>query len=306
VRIDEDHLPADEVTGDSAPFERPAGLAGLVDEWLLWIEHRAERHRTTVLAVVVLMIGVGIGWSWLSAGERSAVEDAIPFAPQADGIAGPAGSADGATVPSGDAEGSAGARGAASAAPSSGVEAGDRSDLGPDSDGDSAASSSGQPPQAPLVLHVVGAVARPGLVEVAPGARVAEAIEAAGGAHADADLDRLNLAAPVVDGMQIRVPSIGDGNTAEGERTSGEGGPLIQLPPRLDANPPTGPVVGPVDLNADPAGRLESLPGVGPATAAAIIEWRDQHGPFVVVDDLLDVPGIGPAKLAAIRDLVEV
>jgi competence protein ComEA len=64
--------------------------------------------------------------------------------------------------------------------------------------------------------------------------------------------------------------------------------------------------VGPVDLNADPAGRLESLPGVGPATAAAIIEWRDQHGPFVVVDDLLDVPGIGPAKLAAIRDLVEV
>lgn len=148
-------------------------------------------------------------------------------------------------------------------------------------------------------MHVVGAVARPGLVELAADARVADAILAAGGATPAADVQRLNLATPLADGMQIRVPALDDGDA----------GPLIVAPAvtvgaaglgSAGADPPG----QPVDLNAASAAELDRLPGVGPAIAAAIITWREDHGGFAVVDDLLLVPGIGPAKLEAIRDLV--
>lgn len=138
---------------------------------------------------------------------------------------------------------------------------------------------------ASLLVHVAGAVARPGVYELAGDDRVLDAIGEAGGALPDADLDQLNLAAPLSDGVQIRVP-------AEGEI--------------LPTSSPANSVTGPVDLNRASAIELETLPGVGPSTAAAIASWRDEHGPFVVVDDLLAVPGIGPAKLSAIIDLVVV
>lgn len=137
----------------------------------------------------------------------------------------------------------------------------------------------------PVVIHVAGAVARPGVYELASDKRVLDAIEAAGGALADADLDQLNLASPLADGIQLRVPLVGE-----------------VLPAPMSAAAPA----GPIDLNRASSADLEALPGIGPATAAAIASWRDDNGPFSVVEDLLEVPGIGPAKLAALAELVVV
>lgn len=145
----------------------------------------------------------------------------------------------------------------------------------------------------PVLVHVVGAVAQPGVRELPAGARILDAVAAAGGATPDADLARLNLAAPVADGSQVRVP-------AAGEEIAG---PLVVAPPVVGDGGPAG-AAGPVDLNAATPAELEGLPGVGPATAAAIVAWRDANGPFVGVDQLLDVRGIGPAKFEALRDLV--
>ncbi len=146
-------------------------------------------------------------------------------------------------------------------------------------------------PQAVLV-HVVGAVARPGVVELDADRRIADAIEAAGGAADDADLAGLNLAAPLVDGSQIVVGRVGDDRLHV---------PVVTIGPAGDAD---GSPAGPVDLNLATAADLERLPGIGPATAANILTWRETSGPFRAVDDLLSVPGIGPAKLAALVDEV--
>lgn len=145
----------------------------------------------------------------------------------------------------------------------------------------------------PLVVHVVGAVRQPGVRELPPGSRILDAVSVAGGPTEDADLARLNLAAPVADGAQIRVPLLGEEPS----------GPLIVEPV------PPEPAIGtgaPVDLNAASAAELESLPGIGPATAAAVIAWRDANGTFTSVEQLLEVRGIGPGKLDAIRPLVTV
>ena len=139
-----------------------------------------------------------------------------------------------------------------------------------------------------VVAHVSGAVARPGLYTVGAGARVADLVTAAGGPAGDADLDRLNLAALVVDGAKVHVPTVG-----EPMPTTGPGGGA-------------GSLVGPLDLNTASEDELDELPGVGPATAAAIVQARTRGGPFRAVDDLLEVRGIGPAKLEAIRELVRV
>jgi competence protein ComEA len=147
-----------------------------------------------------------------------------------------------------------------------------------------------------LVLDVVGAVRRPGIVRVDAGARVADAITAAGGATTDADLVRLNLAAPVADGARIAVPAIG------GPAPPLDAGAISGGPPDAAG----GPAAGPVNVNTATAEQLDALPGVGPATAAAIVKEREAHGPFRSVDDLGRVRGIGPAKLAQLHDLVTV
>ena len=138
-----------------------------------------------------------------------------------------------------------------------------------------------------VVAHAAVAVVSPGVYELPPGARVADLLDAAGGPTPDADVDQLNLAAVVADGERVYVPRVGEIVVAA-SASSGAA------------------ETGPLDLNAATAEQLEELPGVGPATAAAIVAAREERGGFRSVDDLLDVRGIGPAKLEAIRDLVRV
>ena len=148
---------------------------------------------------------------------------------------------------------------------------------------------------ASIVVHAAGAVAVPGIHSLPPGSRVSDLLVAAGGPAPDADLDRVNLAAPVADGERVWFPRVGE--ELEPPVAAGSGG---------GASPGgTGPPA-PVDLNVATAEELDALPGIGPATAAAILEHRSSQGPFASVEDLLDVPGIGEAKLAQLRDLVTV
>jgi competence protein ComEA len=137
---------------------------------------------------------------------------------------------------------------------------------------------------AALVVHVVGAVHRPGLFHLKDGARVADAVARAGGPTRRADLSAVNLAAPLADGQQVIVPRRGPpGTTAAG----------------------TGAVPGAkVSLAIATVDQLDELPGIGPVTAQKIVDWRSSHGPFQSVDDLDDVPGIGPARIEQLRDLV--
>lgn len=146
------------------------------------------------------------------------------------------------------------------------------------------------------VVHVAGAVRRPGLVRLSGSPRVADAVEAAGGLRSDADLDRLNLAAPVSDGVRVFIPVVG----------APDPGPVATpAPTGGDAADPSSPEA-PVDLNSATADQLEELPGVGPSTSAAIIRYREESGRFGSVDELLEVRGIGPTKLEALRPMVTV
>jgi len=132
-----------------------------------------------------------------------------------------------------------------------------------------------------ITVHVAGAVLVPGVVRVAAGARVGEAIAAAGGARSDADLSRVNLAAPLADGQQLLVPTLSPEGGGEALGSDGR-----------------------VRVNLAGVEELETLPGVGPVLAARIVAYRTEHGPFAVVEDLLGVPGIGEGKLAALREAV--
>lgn len=143
-----------------------------------------------------------------------------------------------------------------------------------------------------VTVHVAGAVARPGVYTLPPGSLVNDAIVRAGGATRRADLDVVNLAAELADGSQVFVPEPGEQVPAASAMPVGSPAPSIP--------------VGPVNLNTATVEQLDTLPGVGPATASAIVLHREQSGPFASVDDLEAVPGIGPAKMEAVRELVSV
>ncbi len=142
----------------------------------------------------------------------------------------------------------------------------------------------------PVLVHVAGAVQRPGVVELVAGDRVADAIAAAGGVLPDASVVSLNLARPLVDGEQVVVPTA-SAATADGTPPAG-----------ADPHLPD----GRLDLNRATAAELEELPGVGPVLAGRIVAHRDEHGPFTEAVELRAVSGIGEATWASLRDLVGV
>lgn len=146
---------------------------------------------------------------------------------------------------------------------------------------------------ATIVVHVDGAVVRPGVHELRPGARVIDAIDAAAGLLDDADRTRLNLAAPVADGQRVWVPRVGEDEPAVV--------PLLGDSPSSDGD--AGSVI---DLNTADQAALETLPGIGPSIASAILRHREQEGRFERVEDLLEVAGIGPSRLAQLESLVVV
>ncbi len=264
--------------------DRIDDLADRFDGW---------RDRPVVVAAGVAAGLVVAALWWLGrTPPPAAVDAAIPFASAA-----PSASATDGTDPSGTA--GPGTVGSGTA----GLEAGE-----PETGGSGSPASTGSGGGAPaavevevVVVHVAGAVVAPGVYELPVSARVHDAIEAAGGAAPVADLDALNLAAPLVDGMQIRVPEPGETAAVMVLPDSAAGGGAAG-----GGAVGGGAAGGLVDLNRADADTLDTLPGVGPATAAAIVAHRDEHGPFAAVDDLEAVPGIGPAKLAAIADLVTV
>ena len=153
-------------------------------------------------------------------------------------------------------------------------------------DGSGAAAEVGT---APLLVHVLGAVARPGLVELSAGARVVDAVAAAGGFTAEADPAGVNLARPVVDGEQLVVLAVG------------------QAPPPSTGGASGGSAAGGdglVHLNTADVAALDTLPRIGPALAQRIIDWREANGPFTSVDQLLEVAGIGDAVFSGLADRV--
>lgn len=147
-----------------------------------------------------------------------------------------------------------------------------------------------------IVVHVVGAVREPGVIELPLGSRVVDAIAAARGPTDDAALAGVNLARELVDGEQLLVPTAEQ--LAAGTVPSNSGAAPGAAPGSLAG--------GLVNLNSADATELDSLPGIGPAIAARIIAWRDEYGPFRSVDELLAVSGIGEKTLDGFRDLVTV
>jgi competence protein ComEA len=153
--------------------------------------------------------------------------------------------------------------------------------------------SSAAPAGGSIVISVVGRVARPGLVTLRDGARVADALEATGGPMHGVKLGGLNLARRLTDGEQIYVgvptpPNAEPPAAAPGANASGSGAPGV----------------GPVDLNSASTTSLDTLPGVGPVTAQRIIDWRTEHGRFASVEQLREVDGIGPTRFDRLKDLV--
>jgi len=172
----------------------------------------------------------------------------------------------------------------------------------PASAGPSAATSSGSsagpaPSRTRVWVHVAGAVRRPGVVELPSGARVADAVRAAGGPTRSAQPASVNLARVVVDGEQVVVARRGESVAAAPGSPTGPDAPAAGA---------TAPPTGPVDLNTASIEALDTLPGIGPVLAQRILDWRTANGRFTAVDELGEVSGIGEATLADLRPVVTV
>jgi competence protein ComEA len=253
---------------DPLDVPRPQGLSSDFADRL-----RALRSDARVGAAVLLCVAIAAGVAWFRAGIAPSATAAAARVPAASGA---------------PADASGGSRPASGGAPST-------------TDGFATTSTT----SGAIVVDVVGAVRAAGVVSLPASARVIDAIRAAGGATAGADLSRLNLAAKLSDGARVAVPRAGenppaiDPNAVSGAVSGGDqsaGG----------ANPLSGGSAAPVDINTATVDQLEALPGIGPTLAGAIVQERERNGPFRSVADLTRVPGIGDGRLAQLRDLVSV
>ena len=154
------------------------------------------------------------------------------------------------------------------------------------------------PPDAPeIVVYVSGAVQYPGMYSLPSGCRVGDALEAAGGITSKADASRLNLAARLDDGEQVQVPE--KIRQAQGQESGSS------LDNAVSSGPATGePSGASVNINTATLEELDTLPGIGPATARKIIEYREANGPFQALEEIMNVPGIGPATFERIKDSI--
>lgn len=238
------------------------------------------RQRVAVVCIALLALAAA-GFLWLTAQPRAADPPPVSAAGSSgSGLVLPrAGAADGtgAGAGGGGGSGAAGSAGAAGAVGSPGMAAG-----------------------ATIAVDVVGRVRHPGLVRLAQGSRVADAVEAAGGTTAGAELEAVNLARKVVDGEQIRIPRHGEAPSAAGGAAPATGAAPAAGDPSGAGQPGV-----PIDLNTATAEQLDTLPGIGEVTANQIIAYRTEH-PFRSVDDLRQVPGIGDRRFDLLKDLVTV
>lgn len=160
-----------------------------------------------------------------------------------------------------------------------------------------------------LVVHVVGAVKKRGTIRMPAGSRVEDALRAQGGPLKDADLDAVNLAARLEDGTQLFIPKVGKSEEVAKVAVPYQGGGSNAY--RAKPTPLSGSSEGAstsggmVSLNSANQAQLESLPGIGPATAKKILDYRQAHGGFSSIEELMSVKGIGPKKLEAVRKLVK-
>lgn len=153
-----------------------------------------------------------------------------------------------------------------------------------------------------IKVHVAGYVEEEGMVELAEGARIADALEAAGGATLEADLSRVNLAYVLQDGQKIYIPSILEVEEEEAEEeyiTEGSGGVILEEEGEEEKN---NEAEGKVNINTATQTELETLNGIGPSTASKIIEYRKQNGNFQSIEEIQNVSGIGDSKYESIKD----
>ena len=146
------------------------------------------------------------------------------------------------------------------------------------------------PTDKPIVVHITGAVPRPGVYALPQGARVQDGISAAGGFLAEADKSNINLAQLLEDGEKLDIPYI-------------EGASPVLATPLPEVVATTTELI---NINTASASELDTLPGIGPTTAQKIVEYRDQNGPFVSIEDIINVSGIGPGTYERIKDLITV
>lgn len=234
---------------------RPREWGGPLERFVDRVRELRGDPRVGVAALLVVALAAGFIWYRLGAGDSSSSSTHGP----------PATSARTTTSP---AAGSSAASGGSSGATEKGAR---------------------------VTVHVAGAVAKPGVYDLAGGARVIDAVEAAGGGAPDADLNRLNLAAKVADGQRVLVQRVGEaapaGSASPGGSASGGG-----------STDPS----GLVNLNSATQPELEALPGIGPSLAGAIITERERRGGFRSVNELRDVRGIGEKRFADLKDKVTI
>lgn len=279
--------PGDELSPE--PGDRPAGdswTARLADRMPLAL--RGARWSVSPAAVVgVLVVTVLVAVAVAVRTATAAPGVPVPARPAA--VAGAASAAAGSPTPAG----------AAAPTPAASPAPGGPSVAGAAEAVVRTPGSAGQ-----VVVHVVGQVAEPGLVRLAVGARVDDALTAAGGATDEADLGQVNLARLVVDGEQVFVPRPGEvppGGGAGASVTAPAG------PSPAGAGAAAGaPAGSPLDLNAATLADLDGLPGIGPVLAQRILDWREQNGRFTSVEELGEVSGIGDRVLENLRPLVRV